>query len=127
MAASFSCSITGQLLVPPDEGAPPAPVQFGIVAQCQSEEGGRLVLTGSGTKVVSFGTVGSPGAKLVLIEYLTGTAAAPLELAFNSSSTPLELSPGGFLAYGSPTPQAGITSLTITYTSDCTLRVRLLG
>jgi hypothetical protein len=127
MATSIAFSVTGQLLCPPDEGAPPVAVSFGVTGQAQSEEGGRLSLTGAGTKVVAFGTVGTPGAKAVLIEYLPSSAGEPISVKFNGGTDALEISPGGFFALGSPTPVDGIVSLSIAYTSDCQVRVKLLG
>lgn len=85
------------------------------------------MLTGSGTAVVGFGSVGSPGVIGMLIEYALVTGAPPVTLTFNGDSVPMELSSGGFVAYGSPNPVAGITSLSISYTAAATLRVRLLG
>lgn len=125
--SSISFVLNGSLQYPPDEGAPPVTVQFGITAQGQSQEGGRMTLTGTGTKVIPFGTVGSPGAKGVLIEYLPQPGGVPVNVTFNGGTDALEISPGGFLAIGNPAPTAGITSLSIAYTADCQLRVQLLG
>ncbi len=126
-AASIAFVLSGQLLSPPDEGALPVPVAFNVTGQAQSEEGGRLSLVGTGTKVVAFGTVGSPGAKAVLIEYLPTSTGAPIQVTFNGGSGGVEISPGGFLAIGSPVPVAGITAISIAFTSDCQVRVKLLG
>lgn len=126
-ASSIPFNILGQLLSPPDENAVQAAIAFGVQGQAQSEEGGRLNLVGTGTKVVAFGSVGSPGAKAILIEYLPSALGAPISLTFNGGSTPLEISPGGFIAVGSPVPVAGVTSISIAYTSDCQVRVKLLG
>jgi len=127
MATSIAFNLTGQLQSPPDEGAPPASIAFGVTGQAQSEEGGRLNLVGAGTKVIAFGTVGTPGAKAVLIEYLPNSAGEPVLVKFNGGTDELEISPGGFFALGSPTPVDGIVSLSIAYTSDCQVRVKLLG
>jgi hypothetical protein len=127
MATSIAFSLSGQLQSPPDEGAPPATIAFGLTGQVQSEEGGRLNLVGSGTKVIAFGTVGSPGAKAVLIEYLPNAVGTPINVKFNGGTEMVEISPGGFLAIGSPVPVTGITSLSVVYTSDCQVRVKLLG
>jgi len=127
MAAAIAFSLTGQLQSPPDEGAPPAAIAFGLTGQAQSEEGGRLTLTGSGTKTIAFGTVGSPGAKAVLIEHLPSTAGDPITVRFNGGTDELEISPGGFFVLGNPAPVDGITALAIAYISDCQVRVKLLG
>lgn len=126
-AAALAFMLTGQLQAPPDEGAAPAAVAFGITGNYQSEEGGRLALSGAGTKVVSFGSVPAAGAKAVLVEFLQTTGAAPVQLRLNGGSEDIELSPGGFFALGSPNPVDGITELSIVYTTDVTLRVKLLG
>jgi hypothetical protein len=127
MPVSTAFSISGSLLFPPDEGATPVPIAFGVTGQAVSEEGGRLSLTGSGTKVVPFGTVGSPGAKAVLIEYLPSSLGTPIEVTFNGGTDVVEISQGGFIAMGNPTPTDGITSISIAHTSDCQVRVKLLG
>lgn len=126
-AAAIAFNLTGQLQSPPDEGAPPVAIAFGVAGQAQSEEGGRLTLTGSGTKTIAFGSIGSPGAKAVLIEYLPTSSGAPITVKFNGGTDELEISPGGFFALGNPVPVDGITALTIVYSSDCQVRVKLLG
>lgn len=126
-ATSISFVLGGTLQYPPDEGAAPVTVTFGITAQGASQEGGRMTLVGAGTKVIPFGTVGSPGAKGILIEYLPQAGGVPINVTFNGGTEPVEIAPGGFLALGNPVPVAGITSLSIVYTADCQLRVQLLG
>jgi hypothetical protein len=126
MATELSFTFTGTLLVPPDEESPPAQVSFGMSGSFQSENTGRLALTGAGTATVSFGTAGSPGVLGFLIEVLADPAAAPVLLKFNGSSVGIEVSPGGFMAFGSPVPVAGVLALTITYTTDVTVRFRTM-
>ncbi len=126
-SATVPFSITGQLSAPVDEGQPAIPRAFGISSNFNSESTERLILTGSGTKVVAFGSLGSPGAKGVLIEYIPAAGSLPVLITFNGGTDTLELSPGGFLAYGSPAPAVGITSLSIAFTADCALRVWLAG
>jgi hypothetical protein len=126
MAGSLAFSFAGILSVPPDEDAPPTQVNFGMSGSFQSENTARLALTGSGSVTVSFGTAGSPGVKGFLIEVLDDSAAAPVLLKFDGSSDGMELSPGGFIAYGSPVPVAGVTALVITHTTDVTVRIRVM-
>lgn len=122
MATPFS--IQGTLVYPPDSGQPAATRAFSNSGAFSSKQESDLVLTGSGTKVVSFGTVAA--AKGLLVE-LDATALAPVNLLINSSVTPIELAPGGFLAISSPAPTAGITALSVVYTLDATLSIRILG
>lgn len=126
MATELSFTFTGTLLVPPDEDAAPAQVSFGTTGTFKSENTARLALTGSGSTSVSFGTAGSPGVKGFLIEVLQDAVAAPVLLKFDGSADGLEVSPGGFLAFGSPAPVAGVVSLIITHTTDVTVRFRVM-
>lgn len=129
-ASTIPFVISGELTLPPDDGAAPVASTVSVSGSFLSEEGGRLVLVGSGTKVVSFGSVGAPGAKAVYIEYLqpsTGPDGAPLNVSFNGGSGSVEISCGGFLLLGSPAPVVGVTALSIAYTTDAALRVRLIG
>lgn len=126
-ASTVQFSFAGQLNAPVDEGQPVAVRPFGLSSQFSSENTQRLSLTGAGSVELAFGSLGSPGAKGMLIEYLPSQGAAPVQITFNSGSDDLELSPGGFLAYGSPNPVTGILSLEIAYTADCTIRIWLAG
>lgn len=126
-ASTNPAVITGTLTSPPDEGVSPVPVQFGLQISYVSEVESRLIMTGAGTTTVPFGTVGAPGLKMLLIEYEADPLALPIQLKFNGGTDPLELAPGGFLAYGNPVPTTGITALTITRTGDAVVRVRLFG
>lgn len=83
--------------------------------------------TGAASQSVDFGTIGSAGAKGVLIAYDILQSAAPLQLTFNGGSEPIELAQGGFLIYISPNPVDGVTSLSIAHTTVGTVRVWLLG
>lgn len=127
MASQNPFTFQGTLAFPPDEGQQPVPVAFGLANQYQSILDGRYVLTGSGSLVVPFGSVGSPGAKGMLIEVEAASGAQPVQVNVNGGTDDIEISPGGFLAYGSPNPATGITSLTIVYASDAVVRVRLFG
>lgn len=127
MASTNSLVIQGTLTFPPDEGQAAVPIQFGLSTNYQSVLDTRLVDTGSGSRVVPFGSVGSPGAKAALIEFDATEGAAVVKLRFNGGTDEFELSPGGFLVWGSPNPAVGITSITIVRTTDVVIRVRLFG
>jgi hypothetical protein len=128
MAASTNPVILqGTVSFPPDEGQTPVPVTFGLSTTYTSDVEARLIMVGAGTTAVPFGTVGSPGAKVMLLEFEADPAAQPVQVKFNGGSETLELSPGGFLAYGSPNPGVGISSLSITRLGDAIVRVRLFG
>ena len=127
MATTNAIVIQGTVQFPPDEGQPAVPVPFGLSSSYSSVVDSKLVMVGSGSQVVPFGTVGSPGAKAMLVEYEQQVGAPPVQLRINGGSDNLELSPGGFICLGSPAPAVGITSLTIVRTADATIRVRLFG
>lgn len=128
MAASTNPAvISGTLTYPPDEGVAAAPVPFGLQVTYISEVESRLIMSGVGSTSVPFGTVGSPGAKMVLLEFEADPLAQPIQLRFNGGTDPIELAPGGFFAYGNPVPAAGITAISITRTGDAVVRVRLFG
>jgi hypothetical protein len=120
-------TLQGTLTLPPDEGAQQVPISFSLSGSFTSLLESRLVMTGAGTTVVPFGTVGTPGAKVLVIEYEAAVGAAPVQLNFNGGTDDIELAPGGLLVYASPVPVAGLTSLSIVRTTDAVIRVRLLG
>lgn len=119
-------SFEGKLLLPPHSSLPPDPIPVSGSSQYGSKSDDELEFTGSGSHTVNFGTVTAPGAKGIFIVYESQVGAAPLMLTVNAGDQPIELSPGGFWAYMSPTPVAGITSMTIAYTAACKVRIILL-
>ncbi len=127
MASTNPLVIQGTASFPPDEGQTPVPVQFGYSGQYASVVDSKLNMVGSGTQVVPFGTIASPGAKAVLIEFELAQGAAPIQLKFNGSADSIELSPGGTFLLTSPAPATGITVLSIVHTADATVRVRIFG
>jgi hypothetical protein len=120
-------AFSGTLQLPSDPTLPQDPIPFGLAAQFSSENKQVLNLTGSGSKSIPFGTVGSAGLNGLLIKVDANTAAAPILVTINGSSAPVEISPGGFMALGSPNPAAGITSITIAFTSVNVVRIWGLG
>lgn len=127
MASTNQLVIQGTATFPPDEGAPAVPVAFGVSCQYSSVLDAKLVMTGSGSQVVPFGTVAAPGAKAALLEYEAAAGAAPIQVRFNGGTDSFELTPGGFLCWGNPAPAVGVTAITIVHAGDATVRVRLFG
>lgn len=119
--------LSGTASYPPDDGQAAVPVQFGYSGQYTSVVDSKLVETGAGTRVVPFGSIGAPGAKVAVIEYEAAVGAAPVNLRFNGGTDNFELAPGGLLVWANPSPSIGITALSIVRTGDCSIRVRLFG
>ena len=122
-------TFTGTLQIPADSSLPPDQVPFNAVANLLSQQPDQtLNVTGSGTQAVPFGTVASPGAKLVAIRFDAQSGAAPILLHFNGDTThPIELTPGGIFVFVSPNPAVGVTSLSFDYTTACQVRVWIGG
>jgi hypothetical protein len=127
MADAQPFTLQGTLVIAPDEGQAQVPLPFSLSNQYQSIAEARLVMSGTGDQEVPFGSVGSPGAKAVVIEYEDDPDADPIQLTFNGGDEEIELSPGGFFVYASPNPATGITAISIARTSDAVVRVRVLG
>jgi hypothetical protein len=119
----------GELIYPPDTGQPNATIPVNVTANFDSKVDYELSLTGSATQSVDMGTVIAPGAKAVLIEVDPDAAASPINVQFNGGGAggQSEVSPGGFLFMGSPTPTTGITQIDIVHTTNVKVRVRVLG
>ena len=128
MASTNPLAVQGTFTFPPDEGQAAVAVLFAGQVTYQSVLDTRLVMSGSGSQSVPFGsTAGSVGVKAALVEYENQPGAAPVQLRVNAGSDNLELSPGGIWAYLNPSPAAGLTALTIVRTGDCVVQVRLFG
>ncbi len=135
MAAPFT--VQGTLALPGVPGLPAEPLPFGVIGEYNSKSEFEYVFPSSpsGTQAVNFGTMPAAGAKLVLITYnypgdvteAVALASTPVEITLNASLTPIELSSGGVFMHVSPDPSAGITSASITYSSEGKVRVWLLG
>lgn len=121
-------SVDGKLNLPGTPGLPADALPFALSNQYDSKAEYEYNLPGSsGTKSVDFGTMPTEGAKLVLVVYEPSTSAPPIELTVNGGDEPIELTAGGFFALGSPSPQGGVTSLSIAHTGAGRVRVWLLG
>jgi hypothetical protein len=117
-------TLSGSLIYPPDSGQPNATRSFSGSGNYDSKSEKDLVLTGAGTEVIDFGTVAK--AKALVVE-VASDAAAPVTFKLDGSADEHEISPGGFLAIGSPSPTAGITALSIVHTDDANVKVYILG
>lgn len=122
MATPFS--LQGSFTYPPDDGQPVATRAFSQSGNFSHRSESDYSLTGVGTQVVSLGSL--PAVKAALIE-VAPTSLAPVIVTFNGGTDPVEIAPGGFLAYSNPTPSAGITALSIDYTNTTRVQVYLLG
>ncbi len=122
-------TLSGSLALPPDTGQPIGQIPFSGSASFESKADLEFNITGAGTQVVPFGSVGAPGAKGILVEVDASSNGAPVQLRFNAGDADgqLEVAPGGFLAFFSPVPATGITALSIVSTTANRVRVRVLG
>lgn len=124
---SIPFSITATLNLPGGPTLPNDPIPAAVSSNFDHDSEFRLVLSGSGTKNLDLGTVGSPGLKGLLIMVEASSTAAPIVVRANAAVTGVEIAPGGFLAMGSPVPVSGITALSIDYTSSVTVRIWALA
>ena len=120
---SKAYSFQGTLNYPPDSGQPSAVRAFSQSGNFDAKKEAELVLTGAGTHTVSFGTVAK--AKAILVK-VAADAAAAVSLRWSGGTEDMEISPGGFVAIGSPNPSTGITGLDIVHTADANVDVYIL-
>lgn len=127
MSIPVQLSLT--LTAPPDAGLPSEPLPFVVNLSVEQRSFQRLVLTGSGSHAVSFGTIAGAGAKVVLLTMESTTGAAPVRIAYNGGDVTgrQELSPGGYAVLVSPNPVTGVTSIAISYTTDCVIKAWLFA
>lgn len=118
---SVAFSLQGALAYPPASGQPAASRPFSVSGNFDSKAEAELVLTGSGTATIGFGTVLLAKAILVSVQL------SAVLLKLNGSDEGIEVAAGGFLAYSNPTPDVGIESLDIDYTADAKIQVYILG
>lgn len=120
-------TFSGSLQAPPDPGLPADSVPFNLSSQFSASAEFVLSLTGSGSKSVSLGTLGSPGVKGLFIKVDAGSTVAPVLVRLNAAVAGVEVSGGGFLLLGSPSPVSGVTQLDLDYTTSATVRVWVFG
>lgn len=121
--------VAATIKTPPLQGQPDCPFPISFVAQYEHLVKNRFTFVGSGSKTVDFGSIpGGAKALMVTVDRDSSPATAPVTLAMNGSTDVLEVSPGGFLLFGSPAPTAqGITGMTIAYTSSVKMYVWIFG
>ena len=121
-------TLQASLVLAPDDGQPNATIDYSFGGQFEHKVVQKLELSGTGSHTVGFGTVGSPGAKAIFLEYLNNAASglSPVQLTVNGGSDTIEVSPGGCFLYCNPTAASGITGMAIAHTSACTIRVSIL-
>lgn len=122
MATAFA--LAGSLDYPPDDGQPVGKRVFSQSGSFDSKSEVDLILTGTGTHEVGFGTV--VGAKAILLE-VASSSLASVNVRFNGGTDDVEIAPGGFFAYSNPVPDSGIESMSIVYTMDARVQLRILG
>jgi hypothetical protein len=127
MAGPIPFAFAGTLQIPSDPALPPDGVPIQMSGQFNSENYQVLNLTGTGTKSIPFGTVGAAGLNGLLIKVAANPTAQHIQVTINGASQPAEISPGGFLALGSPNPVMGITSISIAWTSVNYVQIWGLG
>jgi hypothetical protein len=124
-------TLQGSLAYPPDEGEPDATLPFLFQGVFKNEIKFIYNVTGSGSVTVSFGTLTTLGAKVLVIEVDpdSSPAVAPVYVRINGGDAlgKWEIAPGGFIAYGNPKPTTGLLSMVIEYTTTNKIRVRILG
>jgi len=128
MAVTTPTQVECLLKLPGDTGLALDSIPFSFSSTYTQKSEFDSQLTGSGTFAVPFGTVVSPGAKVVAIKVDAG-ATAPVNARFNGggASGQVEIAAGGFIILTAPSPTAGITSIDIVYTADVRLRGWILG
>ena len=129
-------TFSGALARPPIPSAAQTNIPIPVAAyssQFTTKSEDVLVLTGAGTQAVDMASLSAAGAKFMSVELGTTNAsgqptAAPVNVRVNGGTDDIELSAGGFLIFGSPNPTAsGILSLSLVYTQDAIVTVRVYG
>jgi len=121
-------TVDGTLTYADEEGAKAEPHGFSLTGAFTAESKFKYVLVGSASQTVNFGSILL--AKAVLVTVDTDDLAAPVLVQVNAGGTAgqLQVQPGGGIVYWNPNPVAGgIASMIIVHTTDCIVRVRILG
>jgi hypothetical protein len=129
-APQIPYTIEAKLSFPPDEGLPAAVRSAMLAGNYTKVACAKYSLTGAGTQVVDFASIASPGAKAILMEYNNDDPQAglqPVNVSINAGTDLWEISPGGHLSYSNPNPTAGITAMSIAYTSEARINIWILG
>jgi hypothetical protein len=124
-------TIGASLTLPPDTGQPNETLSSSFTGTFANATQQKLNIKGfAAAHAVSFGTLGTV-AKMVWIENEkppTGTPF-PLQVSINGGAS-IAVAAGGFLVVSNPRTDFGpgdVASLSLTSSSDCTVRVVLLS
>lgn len=117
------------LTYPPDDGKAAVERSNTVSSSYDEKQEGDLVLEGSGSHDVSFGTIDTDGAKAIQIEMdATNTAPVMVQVNGGGATGQVEVSPGGCWKLTSPSPSAaGVLAITLVHTVDSKVKVRILG
>lgn len=115
-------SISGKLEFPVEEGADLRSVPFLLTGSFDQFEGTGRKLQGAGSWEIDLSSVAPDGVKALVVRVaapsLLGAPVPPVTVSVNGQGAGIEVSVDGFLVLASPTPAAGVSSLTITHTDD---------
>ena len=122
-------TLSAQVTLPPDDGQPTSIRDLIASGSFTHKVELELVMDASGDEAISFGSIPSTGAKLVLVEYpVTTSADAPITVTVNGSTPGVPISAGGGILLSSPTPTGGgIVSMSINHTTTGVVKVTLLA
>lgn len=126
-ATSQPFAFAGALQLAADQSLPQDPIPFNFSGSFVALASGVVNFPSAGSQDIPFNGVIAPGAKGVLIRYDVQVGAAPVTFTYNSSVTPLELTPGSLMAYFNANPTTGVTSASLTVTAACQVRYWILG
>ena len=127
--ASKPYTVEVNVTLPPDDGQPIATLDYQSSGTFTHKSEQELVLSGSGTQEVSFGSIPASGAKLLFVEYpLESVSNAVINMQINGSEDNVPLFPGGSLLISNPNSSvSGITALSLVHTAAATVRVTALA
>lgn len=127
MSSPFT--LVGSLNYPLVTGQASSSVPLTYVGAFDSSVSAVIDLKDTGTTSVSFGSVDM--AKGILLQVDAAVDAAPVVVRLNglAQNDPgsIEVSPGGFIAMGSPIPIDGVVSINLDWTTNNTVRVWIFG
>lgn len=117
------------LTYPPDDGEAAVARSNTVSSSYAEKTEADLVLTGSGTHSVCFGSLDTTGAKAIQIEMdETNTAAVMVQVNSGGTSGQVEVSAGGCWKLSSPSPTAlGVLAIDLVHTVDAKVKIRILG
>lgn len=120
---NLACTLTLPLI----DGQPPVTLPFNFSGQFKQRALFDESFTGSGTMSIPLGTIGAPGALLIIIEHVATQGASPILVKYNGASQGKELAPGSGDLYVNTAPSAGVTAISFDYTTAGRVRAWILG